>query len=103
MQQISAEQFLHILDTMITVIDVRTPEEYLRGHIHRSVSIPLDTFESKIEKLISSKSDPIYVYCFSGSRSTIAAQLLKDLGYKEVFELRNGLLSWRAKGYPLEK
>lgn len=103
MKQLSAEEFLQSLDTLPIVLDVRTPEEYARGHIHKSICTPLDNFEEKIAKVAPDKTTPVYIYCFSGSRSSIAMRILQDLGYTHTFELEHGLLSWRIKGYPLEK
>ena len=85
----------------IVIIDVRTTPEHLRGKIEGSINIPLDVFEKKIEEIISDKEEPVYLYCLSGSRSEVAAQIMDQLGYKNVFNIISGLLAWKNKGYAL--
>lgn len=85
----------------IKLIDVRTPHEYSRGHIEGSKNIQLDEISKKIGKEVSDKEEKIIVYCLSGSRSVVAASELLKMGYKNVFSMTSGLLSWRSKGFPL--
>lgn len=85
----------------ITIIDVRTPMEVARGKIENSLNIPLDFFESEIERKVKDKNSEVYLHCLSGSRSLIAAQIMERMGYKNVFNVLSGLLAWRSKGYPL--
>lgn len=85
----------------IVIIDVRTPGELARGKIPSAINIPLDFFEDNIEEKVSDKNENVYVYCLSGSRSLIAAELLKRKGYKNIFNVLSGMLAWRAKGYPV--
>lgn len=83
------------------VLDVRSAEEYARGHIADSSHVPLDTIQDRAENVLKNKQKTIYVYCFSGSRSSIATEILKKLGYKNVFNMTGGLLAWRAKNYSI--
>ncbi|MFZ2026692.1 MAG: rhodanese-like domain-containing protein [Microgenomates group bacterium] len=85
----------------VTIIDVRTPEEVIKGAIKGSVSIPLDELESKIEEQIPDKNRTIYLYCLSGSRSEVAADMLTNRGYSQAFSMSNGLLMWRFKKFEL--
>src|SRR3989344_414635 len=84
----------------ILLVDVRTPGEYEKAKITGSINIPLDEIPRKAESLFPDKNRKIYVYCLSGSRSEIVAKLLSELGFKNVFDTKNGLLAWRSKGYP---
>lgn len=83
------------------IIDVRTPEEYARGHIASSQLIPIDDLPQKIADVVPDKNALVYVYCFSGSRSAPAVQLMLRTGYKNVYHMPSGLLAWRQKGFPL--
>lgn len=65
-----------------TVVDVRTPEEYKRGHYQGAVNIPVDSLEKKLKGL--PKDGNIVVYCASGARSARAAGLLKAAGFAKV-------------------
>ncbi|MBP9716553.1 MAG: rhodanese-like domain-containing protein [Candidatus Levybacteria bacterium] len=85
----------------ITIIDVRMPVEVARGKIENSINLPLDFFESEIEGKVKDKNAGVYLYCLSGGRSIIAAQIMERKGYKNVFNVISGLLAWRSKGYPL--
>ena len=50
------------------LLDVRTAEEYREGHIPGSINIPLDALDG-IDKQITERQTPIFVYCHSGGRS----------------------------------
>jgi len=82
------------------IVDVRTPEEYEKGHIVNAVNIDWngDNFEQKISSL--DKSKPVFVYCLSGGRSAMAAEAMRDKGFKQVFEMRGGFMKWRAANLP---
>lgn len=101
-KQISADE-VHaaIGNAEVTIIDVRTPQEVAKGVIKGSLTIPLDELESKIEEHIADKSRTIYLYCLSGSRSEVAADMLTNLGYTQAFSMSNGLLMWRFKKFEL--
>lgn len=83
------------------ILDVRTPEEYARGHVKGSINIPLDSLSKNVEQQLEDKEQKIYVYCLSGSRSAVAVNQMLQMGYKQVLDTKSGLLAWRAKQYPL--
>lgn len=78
----------------VKIVDVRTKEEFVEGHIKNAINIPLD----EIESIDISKDTLIIVYCRSGSRSYNAALILKELGY--TVKDMGGLNNWN---YKLEK
>jgi rhodanese-related sulfurtransferase len=69
----------------MTIIDVRTPEEYQLGHLNDSINIPLKEIQNHIRK-IESFAKPILLCCASGNRSQIATAFLKNKG----IECENG-------------
>jgi thioredoxin len=83
------------------LIDIRTPEEYLRGHLKRAINLNFndDNFEDNVKAKID-KTLPVFVYCFSGRRSTDAATFLRDLGFKEVYEMAGGFAKWTSSSKP---
>jgi len=87
----------------IVLLDVRTPEEYSRGKIEKSINIPLDEIAATALDKLPDKSKNIYVYCLSGSRSMMAAEELVNLGYEHVYNIESGLLAWRAIGGEIVK
>jgi len=100
---ITAEEVKQALDTKadVTIVDVRTPDEYRKGHLEGSLLLPVDTVSEKAASVLKDKKETLYVYCLSGSRSIQAADILLKLGYTRVFNMTSGLLAWRAKGYSL--
>lgn len=73
------------------LIDVRTKEEYESGHIKGSINIPLDIIKS----VNYDKDKVLIVYCRSGRRSKMAADILLELGYKNVYDL-GSITSWQG-------
>lgn len=82
------------------ILDVRTPEEFSRGHIAGAVNLSWADAHFKREVSTLNKSVPVYVYCLSGARSTSAGNYLHQQGFQQVFELKDGLLAWRAASLP---
>lgn len=90
-----------ILENSVETIDVRTPSEYLTSHIKGAVNIDVENanFESEIEKLDKAK---VYaVYCHSGRRSQIAVEKMAAAGFKNLYNLENGIADWIARGWPV--
>lgn len=82
------------------IIDVRTADEYSKGHLQYSKNINWNS--NDFQKSISTfdKSKPILVYCLSGGRSSSAANQMRADGFKEVYELSGGIMNWRAANLP---
>lgn len=81
------------------MIDVREHSEYQNGHIPNTALIPLRMMRNQGPGLPSDR--PIVLVCRSGRRSTLAAIILKDLGYTNVYNMKGGMLAWEAAGYPV--
>ena len=64
----------------VTLLDVRTAEEFSRGHFAGAVNIPVDELRERLEELDAAK--PVYVNCFSGLRSYLACRILGAKGYR---------------------
>lgn len=93
----SAQYKQVISENGVTIIDVRTPEEYQNGHIENAQNINVQSgdFKAKMENFDREK--PIYIYCRSGSRSANAGRILEEMGFKEIYDLKGGILSWKGK------
>lgn len=72
------------IDSGALLIDVRSNEEFQRGHAEHSINIPYAQIKSAIAKYETDKSQPIVLYCNSGRRAEVARQDLQDLGYTQV-------------------
>ncbi|WP_251386805.1 rhodanese-like domain-containing protein [Mediterraneibacter agrestimuris] len=77
------------------LLDVRTPQEYKEGHIPGSKNVPLQTI-NKAELVVKDKEIPLYVYCYSGSRSSQAVSMLKRMGYENVTNI-GGISAYTGK------
>lgn len=66
-------------DGSATLLDVRTPAEYAKGHVEGFVNIPVDELREHIDEL--EKTKPVYVICQSGLRSYIACRILTGNGF----------------------
>ena len=86
-----------------TVIDVRTKEEYDAGHIKGALNFDYynDDFEEKIESQLKDKNKPYILYCRSGMRSLYSAEILEELGYTNVTNMKGGFLAWQSAGKPV--
>jgi thioredoxin len=83
------------------LLDVRTTEEYLRGHLKKASNLNFndDNFEDLVKAKLD-KTRPIFVYCFSGRRSSDAAVFLRDLGFNEVYDMAGGFAKWTSSSKP---
>jgi len=79
------------------LLDVRTPEEFAVEHLNNAKNIDWNgaNFVAETEKY--DKSKPIFVYCKAGGRSAEAADKLKELGFKEIYNLEGGIMKWTGE------
>jgi rhodanese-related sulfurtransferase len=87
----------------VTVVDVRSPEEYKEEHIAKAQNVDCFTedFAQQLDKL--DKSKPYLVHCASGKRSTSSLKIFEKLGFKNLFHLDGGIAAWKQAGKPVEK
>jgi len=83
------------------VLDVRTEQEVKSGAIAGARNIVYDaSFGDKLGSL--SKSAPLFVYCAGGVRSNKAEKILREKGFKEVYQLQGCLEAWKEAHLPLK-
>lgn len=85
----------------VYLLDVRTPDEYRQAHLKGAVLIPLSEMDRRINEV--PKNRPVVVYCAVGSRSGMVARLLAGHGYREVYNLRDGIVGWYRSGFAIER
>ena len=86
----------HLLDTEpdALLFDVREEEEFITGHPIEAELFTLDTIDAQTAALrIPAKDTPVLVYCRSGVRSREAAQILRALGYRRVYDV-GSMVGW---------
>jgi len=75
------------------ILDVRTEEEFNVQHLEDAVLLPYDLIPTTATKILQDKEANILIYCRAGRRSVIAAHLLGNMGYKNVYEF-GGITLW---------
>ena len=76
------------------LIDVREKEDSSRGVIPGAVAIPRGVLELNIDQVTTDMNKKIVLYCGGGSRSALAAESLKKMGFKNVISLAGGYKGW---------
>jgi rhodanese-related sulfurtransferase len=85
------------------VVDVRPTADYSKGHIINSTNIPMNGFSKQISTLEKYRDKPVIVSCRSGAQSSQACSQLRKAGFKEVYNLRGGILAWQNANLPLSR
>lgn len=76
------------------LLDVRSPHEYMEGHIPGSQNLPLRDLDDA-DYLFEKKDAPIFTYCYSGSRSHSAVRRLQELGFSNVKNI-GGIIAYQG-------
>ena len=87
-------------DSNSICLDVRTKDEFDEGYINGATNVDFydsANFVSHLSNIDKKKS--CYVYCRSGKRSFAACEIMKDLGFKNVYNLESGYMGWVENGY----
>jgi len=100
---ISPQELKDKLGEDIQLIDVRTPQEFVEGHLNGAILIDYFNadFMNKMSKL--DKSKDLYIYCRSGNRSGKAAKKLESMGFPKVYDLKGGILNWNQNNMKVVK
>ena len=91
-------------------VDVREPDEFAAGRVPGARSSPRGFLEVRAD-LEHKKRDPwfedrgrkLVLYCGGGHRSVLAAQTLRQMGFREVVSLAGGWTAWTERDYPVER
>lgn len=94
MKTIPPAEFMATWDRRATVIDVREPDEYARGHVPGAALIPLGELTRRLPEV--PKSDTVYVICASGNRSNQGAQTLSSFGVNAI-SVAEGTTGWTRR------
>jgi len=101
MKDLSAKEASELKD--VTIIDVRTPGEFNAGHLKGAKLI--DIMDPDFNEIISGldRKKSYLVYCRTGSRSRHAVNLMQQLGFENIYHMKNGIMDWEAEGLPVEQ
>jgi hydroxyacylglutathione hydrolase len=99
-EQLAPEQVAAYIANGATVVDVRGAAEYRSGHIEGSLNIPLPNLQENLSTLPVDKG--LLVHCQGGTRSAIAASVLRRAGFQNIKNLTGGFAAYAAQGGPVE-
>lgn len=85
-------EFKRLQASGVRVIDVRTAAEYADGYIPGAENVPIDQLATAAASW--DKTQPIALYCATGSRSAEGMQILKSMGFTKVYNLATGIVAW---------
>jgi rhodanese-related sulfurtransferase len=85
----------------VLFVDCREPNEWNLGHVPAALFIPRGRLEQDIERQVP-RDKRIVIYCASGNRSALAADVLQQMGYTSVASLARGFRGWAEEGGDVE-
>lgn len=102
-KHVNASEATQLINKKAQVIDVRTPEEFARGHIRQSKLIPLSNFAEQLPQAKLKQDKSVLIICESGMRARRAAAMLEKQGYTDIAVLDGGIRTWQEAQLPLVK
>ena len=99
-RNIASEQLWIMLQKKdFVLINVHIPYE---GEVPQTdLFIPYNAIDQNIDRLSQDKAPKVVLYCMSGRMSAIASETMVNLGYTNVWNLKEGMREWQQKGYSL--
>ena len=85
------------------LIDVREDNEWNQAHAAGAEHLGKGIIERDIEAAVPDKSTELILYCGGGYRSALAADVLQEMGYTNVWSMAGGWKAWKESGAPVEK
>lgn len=82
-------------DDSVTIIDVREPDMFIKGHIEGAISKPLSALASQLTSLDKYKKTTILTVCQNGTRSASAGKLLAKSGFDNILVITGGMDAWQ--------
>ena len=84
------------------LIDVREDNEWEAGHAAGATHLGKGIIERDIEAQVPDKSTELILYCGGGFRSALAADVLQQMGYTNVYSMAGGWKAWKDSDAPVE-
>jgi rhodanese-related sulfurtransferase len=85
----------------LTILDVRTFDEYCEGHISGAANTPVETLENSPIFRTIDKNHLILIYSQNGQRGSKAGQIFVNNGFNKVYNLDGGIVSWLNENYSI--
>lgn len=90
-------------DPGFVILDLRSPADFIAGHLTGAVNLEYvspPSFEEAVKNMDRNKR--YLVYCYGGGMSAEAAFLMEEMGFRKIYDMTQGLNSWRAAECPLD-
>lgn len=103
---IGTDDAKRMIEAGTRVIDVRTPEEWNRGHIAEANLVTISgiyTFGKALQDMNLPPDEDVIFVCASGQRSATASEIASLTGLTKVHNLANGMNGWVGRRYPIER
>ena len=103
--QISVSELKEMITTSpdLQVLDVRRPAEYDSGHVPRAQTAPLATIRKTLSGLNLDTGKPTAIICAGGYRSSAATSILRQNGFRNLFNVTGGTTAWIKAGYEVRQ
>jgi rhodanese-related sulfurtransferase len=83
------------------ILDIRTPAEFMTGHIEGAININYKAghFRTELSSLEPKKT--YFVYCRTGRRTAEAVRIMKELGFNSIVRMKGDIVGWRSQNLPV--
>lgn len=104
-REVSVEETLKRMaaEPGVRLIDVREDKEWQAGHAAKAQHLGKGIIERDIETQVADKSTELILYCGGGYRSALAADVLQQMGYTNVYSMAGGWKAWKDSGAPIDE
>ncbi|MCW2850610.1 MAG: pspE [Nocardioides sp.] len=100
MRETTVDQLAEAIGRGETLIDVREPLEYRKGHVPDAVNIPMAELPGRLDEI--DRTVPVHVVCASGNRSSAMVPVLVAADY-DAANVTGGTIAWARAGHPVAK
>lgn len=90
-------------DSSMVILDVRTPEEFAKGHVPGAINIPYTHLPARISEVADAADKDIVLYCEVGVRAEKGVERLRENGFTRLLHLDGDMKAWEEKKRPLAK
>ena len=103
-REVTVEETRERLETnpAAKLVDVREDNEWNAAHAAGAIHLGKGIIERDIEATIPDKATEVILYCGGGFRSALAADVLQEMGYTNVFSMAGGWKAWKEAEGPVE-
>ena len=99
MVAVSPADAVALINSDAAVVDLRSSESFMRGHIVNAKNIPFDEFSAKKDAL--NTATPVIAVCDAGITSNKAVAMLRQSGFESAYSLKGGMNAWGQAGLPV--